>query len=223
MICGTKKKYVENVFKVKHMTFERVNSFVYLGTLVTADDNISAKINNRITLANRSYFGMVTMLKAKNINRKHKVTIYKTLIKPVLMYGAESWVLSKAHELCLGVYERKILRRIYGPICEEATWRSRYNEELYCLYDETDLVTAIKIIRLRWAGHIERMQDNLPCKKITLDKPEGRRRAGRPNLRWMDGVMRDAERLGVRNWWIKARDRDGWRRLLESAKTLHGL
>jgi len=42
MICGTKKKCVENVFKVKHMTFERVNSFVYLGTLITADNNTSA-------------------------------------------------------------------------------------------------------------------------------------------------------------------------------------
>ena len=94
---------------------------------------------------------------------------------------------------------------------------------LYYLYDETDLVTTIKITRLRWAGHIVRMQDNMPCKKITLDKPEGRRRAGRPNLRWMDGVMRDAEKLGFRNWRTKARDRDGWRRLLESAKTLHGL
>jgi len=51
-----------------------------------------------------------------------------------------------------------MLRRIYGPICEEATWRYRYNEELYCLYDETDLVTTIKIARFRWAGHIERMQ-----------------------------------------------------------------
>ena len=40
---------------------------------------------------------------------------------------------------------------------------------------------------------------------------------------WMDGVMRDVERLGVRNCSIKAKDRDGWRRLLESAKTLHGL
>ena len=91
------------------------------------------------------------------------------------------------------------------------------------VYDETDLVTTIKITRLRWAGHIVRMQDNIPCKKITLDEPEGRRRAGRPNLRWMDGVMRDAEKLGVRNWRAKARGRDGWRRLLESAKTLHGL
>jgi len=65
------------------------------------------------------------------------------------------------------------------------------------------------------------MQVNLPRKKITLDKPEGRRRAGRANLRWIDGVMKDAEKLGVRNW--RARDRDDWRRLLESAKTLHGL
>ena len=85
------------------------------------------------------------------------------------------------------------------------------------------MVTTIRITMLRWAGHIVRMQDTLPCKKITLDKPEGRRRVGRPNLRWMDGVMRDAERLGVRNWRIKAKDRDGWRRLLESGKTVHVL
>jgi hypothetical protein len=107
MIRGTKKKYEENVFNVKHMTFEQVNSFVYLGKSITAD-NVSAEINSRITLAKRSYFGMVNMLKAKNINRKHKVIIYKTLIKPVLMYGAETWVLSRADELCLGVFERKI-------------------------------------------------------------------------------------------------------------------
>jgi hypothetical protein len=98
-----------------------------------------------------------------------------------------------------------------------------YNEEVYRLYDETDLVTTVRITRLRWARHIVRMQNNLPCKKITSDKPEGRRRVGRPNLRWMDGVMRDAERLGVRNWKSKVKDRDGWRRLLESAKTLHVL
>jgi hypothetical protein len=76
---------------------------VYLGTLITSDNNISAEINNRITLANRSYFGLVNILKAKDINRKYKV--------------------SKADEERLGVFERKILRRIYGPLCEAATWR----------------------------------------------------------------------------------------------------
>ena len=94
------------------------------------------------------------------------------------MYGAETWDLIKADELRLGVFERKILRRMYGSVCEGVTWRSWYNEELYRLYDETDLVTTIRITRLRWAGHIVRMQDNLPCKKINLDKLEGRRRVG---------------------------------------------
>jgi hypothetical protein len=70
------------------------------------------------------------------------------------MYGAETWVLSKADELHLGVSGRKKLRRIYGPICEGAIWSSRYNEELYRLYDETGLVTTVGITRLRWAGHI---------------------------------------------------------------------
>ena len=92
------------VFKVKHMTFERVNSFVYLGTLITTDNKTSAEINNRITLTNRSYCRLMNILKAKNLNRKYKVIIYKTLIKPVLMYGAETWVLSKTDELRLGVF-----------------------------------------------------------------------------------------------------------------------
>ena len=61
------------------------------------------------------------------------------------MCGVETWVLSKADELRLEASERKILRRIYGPICEGAIWRSRYNKELYHLYDENDLVTTINL------------------------------------------------------------------------------
>ena len=72
------------------------------------------------------------------------------------MYGAETWVLSKTDELRLGVFERKTQRRSHGPICEMVTWRSRYNE-LCCLYDETDLVTTIRITRLRWAELIVQM------------------------------------------------------------------
>ena len=48
MICGARKKYGEHVLKVKHTTFERVNSFVYLGLQITDDNNISVKINNRL-------------------------------------------------------------------------------------------------------------------------------------------------------------------------------
>ena len=62
------------------------------------------------------------------------------------------------------------------------------------------------------------MHDNLPCRKTTLGTLEGRR-VGRPNLRWMDGVKRDAERLGIRSWRTRAMDRDGWRLMIELVKT----
>jgi hypothetical protein len=84
-------------------------------------------------------------------------------------------------------------RRWVGPragledLAKEQYLFLRATDQDYRLYDETDLVTPIRMTRLRWAGHVVRMKDNLPCKKITLDKPEGRRRVGRPNLRWMDG------------------------------------
>ena len=92
------------------------------------------------------------------------------------------------------------VKRQYGD-------QDRTKNYIRSLYDEADLVTKIKMTRLRWAGHVMRMRDNLPYKKITLDKPEGRRRAGRPNLSWIDGVTKDAEKLGIRNWRARARDR----------------
>jgi hypothetical protein len=67
----------------------------------------------------------------------------------VLAYGAETWVLSKFDENILKVFERKILRAIFGPTNEHGEWRIKYNNELYALYEESDIVTYIKINRLR--------------------------------------------------------------------------
>jgi hypothetical protein len=50
----------------------------------------------------------------------------------------------------------------------------------------------IKITTLKWLGHIARMEDNAPCKKITFSQPEGR-----PKLRWLDSVLKDLKILTV--------------------------
>ena len=73
----------------------------------------------------------------------------------------------------LQTFERRILRVIYTPINDSSIWRTRYNNELYLLYDELDLVEMIKIGRLRWLGHLVRMQELDPCRKLTVLKPEG--------------------------------------------------
>jgi len=76
----------------------------------------------------------------------------------VLAYGPETWVLSKSDEAILRVFERKILRAIFGPTNDNGEWRIKYNNELYTLYKETDIVTYTKINRLKWAGHVIRME-----------------------------------------------------------------
>jgi hypothetical protein len=59
----------------------------------------------------------------------------------------------------LGLLERSILRAIYGPI-KGHEWHIRNNRELYDLYTLEDIITFIKLARLRWAGHIVRMVED---------------------------------------------------------------
>jgi len=78
--------------------------------------------------------------------------------------------------------------------------RTRYSNELYTLYDELDIVKMTKIGRLRWLGQVFRMQELDPCRKLTVLKPEGTRRVGKPKLRWTESVEEDLKKKGLRNW-----------------------
>jgi hypothetical protein len=98
-------------------------------------------------------------------------------------------VLSKADERLLGLFERRVLRCIFGAVQDKSTWRKRYNYEFYKLFNEPDIIKYIKINRLSWAGHIIRMENNRTVKKVFNTRPEGTRKIGRPKLRWEDGVI----------------------------------
>jgi hypothetical protein len=110
------------------------------------------------------------------------------------------------------------MRRIYDPTCENDVWRIKYNDELYGLYKDLDTVRVIKVTRLRWLGHLLRMEENSPCKKITFSQPEGSQKKGRPKLRWLDSVLKDVKLLKVETWWKKAYDRNIWQRMIKEAK-----
>jgi hypothetical protein len=77
---------------------------------------------------------------------------------------------------------------MYGPLCERGQWRKRWNRELEKLHNETDIVNVIKSSRLKWAGHVVRMDENELPKKILWTNPGGQRGRGRPKSRWIDGV-----------------------------------
>ena len=199
--------------------FGVVKDFIYLGTSINDQNDVSLEIKRRITLANRCYYGLSKQFSSRAFSRRTKITLYKSLILPVLLYGAEAWTLRTTEKQMLGAFERKILRRIFGPLRVDGEYRRRTNLELYELYVDVDLVKKIQIERLRWLGHVERMENNAPAKKVLFDgTSHGHRSRGRQITRWKDQVVQDLNSLGVFNWRQQARDRNNWRRLLTKAK-----
>jgi hypothetical protein len=72
------------------------------------------------------------------ISRAVIVEVYKALIRPVATCGTETWTLTVTEENALRMFDRKIIRRKYGPVMENNVWRTRYNEVLNTLMKGED-------------------------------------------------------------------------------------
>ena len=74
---------------------------------------------------------------------------HKTDLKPVVMYGSETWTMTVTEEEWLRRLERKVLRRLFGAVNVQGTWRIRTNAEIHQIYAESDIVTDIKKSRIQ--------------------------------------------------------------------------
>ena len=81
-------------------------------------------------------------------------------------------------------------RKIFGPKKDGVTgeWRKLHSEELNSLYSSPNIVRVIKSRRMRWAGHVPRMEEGRVVHKVLMGKPEGKRPLGRPRRRWEDNI-----------------------------------
>jgi hypothetical protein len=108
---------------------EQVKSFKYLGSVVNGNSSIEEEIKGRISLGNRAFYANQDLFKSKLLTKDSKLRMYKTLLRPVVTYACEMWVLKENIKTKLRVFERKVLRRIYGPTKEkDGTWRIKSNE-----------------------------------------------------------------------------------------------
>ena len=135
----------------------------------------------------------------------------------MLLYGAEAWVVSHTDAAALGVFERKVLDKIFGPVRVGDDYRIRTNQELYELFNDMGVAQRINIQRLRWLGHVARMDEDAPAKRVFDAEVSGRRRRRRPCLRWKDQVEGALSSLGVTNWRRRAQSRGAWREVLRQA------
>jgi hypothetical protein len=118
-------------------------------------------------------------------------------------------------------FERKALRKIFGPTNENGIWRIKTNQELDKIIKHKNIINFIRAQRLGWLGHIERMQETRMIKGIYSWEPISRRQTGRPKTRWEDDVRKDMQKSKVPNFKTLVQDRRRWKELLEKAKTLH--
>ena len=89
------------------------------------------------------------------VPKKSKLKLYCSIIRPTVTYGCETWVLKGTIKNKLMVFERKVLRRIFGPTKErDGTWRIKTNDELI---RHKNIINHIKAQRLSWFGHLHRM------------------------------------------------------------------
>lgn len=210
----------DDILQIESHSFQKVNSFQYLGVLLSDNNNEELEVINRLNSANRSLHACNRLLSSKLLSHNTKLRIYKTIIRPVLLYGSETWAMSKKIEKKIITFENKVLRKIYGPTLEDGIWRMRHNIEIRERYKDPDIIAEVKSRRLRWFGHISRREEDSTTRNVLDRNPEGRRPRGRPKLRWKDQVQKDVRRLGRSE--NDTKDRDIWRQCVGEAKYLLG-
>jgi hypothetical protein len=106
----------------------------------------------------------------------------------------------------LGTY-KSILREIFGFVNIDSIWRIRNNTEIDNIIEGADIVRYIKAQRIKWLGHIQRMDQARPSRQLLDWEPMRIRPVGRPRQRWQDDVKEDLKKLKVKNWKEAAKDR----------------
>jgi len=135
---------------INGVTYEGVAEFIYLGTLISNDNSIEEEIQRRILAGNRTYFAASILFRSPRLSRGTKIQLYKTLMRLVVSYGAETWTMMKKEEQALLILERKIYSRIYCHKYENGEWKSRTNRELKEMrrkYSKMDKGIKDKLVR----------------------------------------------------------------------------
>jgi hypothetical protein len=155
------------------------------------------------------------------VSRKSKLKLYWSVIRPIVVYGCETWVLEESIIQKLSVFERKILRKMFGPTKEDnGNWRIKTNIELDELIKLRNIINYVKAQRLGWFGHINRMAETSTVKKIHKWKPFTGRPVGKPKSPWEDDIRNYLIKMKLIKWTEQVQDHLKWKSIVEKAKTL---
>ena len=195
-------------------TLEAVNTFTYLGSTITDNLSLDTELSCRIGKA-ASTFGKLTARVWDNskLTIRTKVQVYRACVISTLMYGSETWTLYSHQERRLNNFYLRCLRRI-----PSITWSDRItNTSVLGRAQLPSLYSLLRQRRLRWLGHVRRMDDGRIPKDILYGElTSGKRQIGHPQLRFKDVCKKDLRCFGIAPSSCEnlAQDRHRWRQNL---------
>ena len=186
----------EEKLKVQGREIEEVESFTYLGANVTQDGGGTVDIRKRIAMASAQFKRTSNIWQASDISKKVKVSLFKSMVMSVLLYGSETWKLTKGEEKKLDSFQNKCLRRIL-----KIRWQQHITNVAVLEAAGIDRVSEeVRRKRWSWIGHVLRKNPRDDCAVALGWRPEGRRKRGRPKTTWRKMVEVERNRDGWSRW-----------------------
>jgi len=107
--------------KIYNKSFEGVEQFIYLEITLTNQNSIQEEIKSMLKSQNACNHSVQNLLSTGLLSKNIEITIYRIIILPVLLHGCETWSVMLREKHRLGVFENRLLRRIFGPKRDVAT------------------------------------------------------------------------------------------------------
>ena len=191
---------------------EEVDSFIYLGSTVDKQGGTDADVKRRVGNARAAFQQLKNVWVSKHLSNNLKIRTFNTMVKPVLLYGAETWRNTAVNTKRIQSFINNCLRRILGIY-----WPDKIsNLKLWERTGQKPVEQEILQRRWRWIGHTIRKSASNTTRQALNWNPQGKRKRGRPRNTWRRDVEADIKELGLT--WGKlerlAQDRDAWRTLV---------
>ena len=164
---------------------ERVTHFKYLGTSIEEEGGMETEIAKRVGAGWMNWKKCSGVLCDKRMPVKLKGKVYRTVVRPAMLYGAETWATTKRQESRIEVNEMTMLRWMCG-----VTRKDKIRNEH--IRGTTKVVQASRKIterRLKWYGHVMRMEEDHVVRRVMTKAIPGKRKRGRPKTRWKECVQ----------------------------------
>ena len=169
--------------KVDNQMIEEVESYISLGQRISLQEkDMDKEISRRIQAGWKAYNGNKIVFKS-NMPISLKRKVFNQCVLPTMIYGAETWAITKQMRSKIASAQRSMERNMLG-----ITWQDyKTNEWVRSQTKLTDITEVILRKKWTWAGHVARMKDSRWTYEVTNWKPWlGKRKRGRPNKRWRD-------------------------------------